>query len=71
MEETAQHSMTNILLRLKLRRVELGLKQITVGSKMNKYNSWMSKIERGNKPLKLDEYLGLCMLYKKDPSYFI
>jgi transcriptional regulator with XRE-family HTH domain len=57
--------------RLKKVRLELGLKQEDVADKLGKPQSFISKIECGERRLDIVELKELAKLYKKDITYFI
>lgn len=57
--------------KLKKARLETGLKQIEVAKQLNKPQSYISKIERGERRLDITELKELAKLYKKRISYFI
>ncbi|MDD4411957.1 MAG: helix-turn-helix transcriptional regulator [Bacilli bacterium] len=56
---------------LKKVRLELGLKQEDVADKLGKPQSFISKIECGERRLDIAELKELAKLYKKDITYFI
>ncbi|MCW1948911.1 MAG: helix-turn-helix transcriptional regulator [Candidatus Shapirobacteria bacterium] len=60
-----------IIARLKKIRLELGLKQEDVANKLNKPQSFVSKVECGERRLDIVELKKLAKLYKKDITYFI
>jgi len=57
--------------RLKKVRLELGLKQEDVADKLGKPQSFISKIECGERRLDIAELKELAKLYKKDITHFI
>ena len=57
--------------KLKKAREEAGLKQIEVAKKLGKPQSYISKIERGERRLDVAELKKLSEIYKKSVSYFI
>ena len=57
--------------RLKKVRLELGLKQKDVSDKLGKPQSFISKIECGERRLDIAELKELAKFYKKDVTYFI
>lgn len=65
------YNVKTVLIRLRIRRVELGMKQSTVCRRLNKYQSWISKIETGVKKLDVSELYELAKLYRKDVREFI
>ena len=57
--------------RLKEARLALGLKQGDVATKIDKPQSYISKIERGERRIDVAELSILARIYKKDINYFI
>ena len=66
---TADYKIT--IARLKKARLELGLNQMEVAKKLGKPQSFVSKIERGERRIDVVELKELGKLYKKDITYFI
>ncbi len=66
---TADYKIT--LARLKKARLELSLNQMAVARKLGKPQSFVSKIERGERRIDIIELKELAKLYKKDITYFI
>lgn len=60
-----------IINRLKVARIESGLNQISVAEKLNKPQSYVSKIERGERRVDIAELIILAKIYKKSLDYFI
>ncbi|HOX30291.1 MAG TPA: helix-turn-helix transcriptional regulator [Candidatus Paceibacterota bacterium] len=60
-----------IIQRLKQARVEAGLSQQAVAGKMGKPQSYISKIESGERRLDVAEMKKFAELYKKAVSFFI
>ena len=60
-----------IISRLKQARVDVGLKQEDVALKLKKPQSYVSKIERGERRLDVAEVKKFAIIYKKDISFFI
>lgn len=60
-----------ILERLKTARLESGLKQEDVAIKLSKPQSYISKIERGERRIDITELKKISVIYKKDVNYFI
>lgn len=56
---------------LKRARLEIGLKQADVAKKLGKPQSYISKIECGERRVDVAELKELAKLYKKDITYFI
>jgi len=61
----------NIIEKLKMARLNAGLKQEDVASKLKKPQSYISKIERGERRVDVAELKELAKILKKDISYFI
>lgn len=60
-----------IIERLKAARIEAGLAQQKVADKLGKPQSYISKIESGERRLDVAEIKKLAIVYKKDISFFI
>lgn len=60
-----------ILARLKQVRLEIGLSQKTVADKLGKPQSYISKIESGERRLDVAEMKILADIYKKPADYFL
>jgi transcriptional regulator with XRE-family HTH domain len=58
------------LKRLKTARYEAGLRQIDVAKKLKKPQSYVSKIESGERRVDITELKELAKLYKKSINYF-
>ena len=61
----------NIIERLKTARLNVGLKQEDVASKLKKPQSYISKIERGERRVDAAELKELAKILKKDISFFL
>ena len=61
----------NIIERLKEARIEAGLSQQDVADKLGKPQSYISKIESGERRLDVAEIKKFAGIYKKDVSFFI
>ena len=61
----------NIIERLKTARLKAGLKQEDVASKLKRPQSYVSKIERGERRVDAAELKELAKIYKKTIDYFI
>lgn len=57
--------------RLEKARQEAGLKQNEVAKKLGKPQSYISKIERGERRIDIIELKELAKIYKKDLNFFI
>jgi len=60
-----------VIERLKKARLEAGLKQIEVAKKLGKPQSYISKIERGERRIDITELKKIADIYKKSLNYFI
>ena len=60
-----------IIGRLKTARVEAGLAQQEVADKLGKPQSYISKIESGERRLDVAEMKKFAQIYKKPSSYFL
>ena len=60
-----------IIERLKKARLESGLAQQEVADKLSKPQSYISKIESGERRLDVAEIKKFAAIYKKDVSFFI
>jgi len=61
----------NVIQRLKEARLSAGLKQEDVAVKLGKPQSYVSKIERGERRVDIAEVKIFAVIYKKDISFFI
>ena len=57
--------------RLKQARIDIGLTQTQVAQKLKKQQSYISKIERGERRIDIVELEQLANLYKRDVKFFI
>ena len=57
--------------RLKEARLEVGFKQEEVAMKLGKPQSYVSKIERGERRVDIAELSALAKIYKKSLDYFV
>ena len=60
-----------IIDRLKQARIDVGLSQQAVADKLGKPQSYLSKIESGERRLDVAELKKLSEIYKKPVSYFV
>lgn len=60
-----------IIEKLKLARLDVGLKQEDVARKLKKPQSYVSKIERGERRLDVTELKGFVKIYHKTVNYFL
>jgi len=61
----------NVIEKLKKARLSVGLKQEDVAIKLKKPQSYVSKIERGERRVDVTELKELAKIYKKDITYFV
>ena len=61
----------NTIEKLKQARFEIGLKQEEVAKKLEKPQSYISKIERGERRIDVAELQELAKIYKKDINFFV
>lgn len=61
----------NVIGKLKKARLEAGLKQAEVAKKLAEPQSYISKIEQGERRVDILELKQLAKIYKKDINYFI
>ena len=57
--------------RLKAVRLDVGLKQAEVATKLKKPQSYISKIESGERRIDIAELKQLAKIYNKDINFFI
>lgn len=60
-----------VLQRLKKARLEAGLTQVQVADKLNHHQSYISKIESGERRVDVVELNRIAKLYGKKVSYFL
>ena len=61
----------NVVLKLREARNEANLTQSEVADKLKKPQSYISKIERGERRIDVTELLEIASIYKKPIDYFI
>ncbi len=61
----------DIIERLKTARIEAGFSQQEIADKLGKPQSYISKIESGERRLDVAEMKKFAQIYKKPSSYFI
>jgi len=71
MLKTYSQKNKNLLERLRSARLEAGLTQIEVSKKLKKPQSYLSKIERGERKIEAIELRDFAKIYNKDVGYFI
>lgn len=60
-----------VINQLKKARNECGLTQVQIALKLNKPQSYISKIELGERRIDVTELKKLANIYKKDINYFV
>lgn len=60
-----------VLQRLKKARLEAGLTQVEVAKKLGHHQSYISKIESGERRVDVVELKRIATLYKKSINYFL
>ena len=61
----------NLLEKLRSARLEAGLTQVQASKKLKKPQSYLSKIERGERKIEAIELADFAKIYKKSINYFI
>ena len=61
----------NVIQKLKKARLDAGLKQSEVAQKLKKPQSYVSKIERGERRIDITELKELAKIYKKSINFFV
>ncbi len=61
----------NVIEKLKKARLDADLKQEDVAQKLKKPQSYISKIERGERRIDITELEELAGIYRKDINYFV
>jgi len=61
----------NTIEKLKKARLEIDLKQEEVAKKLKKPQSYISKIERGDRRIDVAELQELAKIYKKEINFFV
>lgn len=60
-----------VIKKLKKARKESGLKQQIVAEKLGRYQSYLSKVENGDRRIDIIELLELANVYGKDINWFL
>ncbi len=71
MAKTYSQKSEDLLAKLRTARLEAGLTQVEASKKLKKPQSYLSKIERGERKIEAVELGDFAKIYKKDISYFI
>ena len=61
----------NVIEKLKKARLDAGLKQSDAAQKLKKPQSYISKIERGERRVDITELKELAKIYKKSINFFV
>jgi len=61
----------NVIEKLKKARLNAGLKQSDTAQKLKRPQSYISKIERGERRVDITELKELAKIYKKDITHFV
>lgn len=70
MAKTYSQKHEGLLRKLRTARLEAGLTQVETSKKLKKPQSYISKIERGERKVEAIELGELAKIYDKDISYF-
>lgn len=71
MSKTYSPKNKKLLERLRFARLEAGLTQVEASKRLKKPQSYLSKIERGERKIEAIELADFAKIYKKPISYFI
>lgn len=71
MAKTYSQKSTDLLEKLRSARLEAGLTQVEASKKLKKPQSYISKIERGERKIEAIELGDFAKLYNKEITYFI
>lgn len=71
MSKTYSQKNKKLLEKLHSARLEAGLTQVEASKRLNKPQSYLSKIERGERKIEAIELGDFAKLYKKSLDYFI
>ena len=70
MSGTYSQKNNKLIMRLRSARLEAGLTQIQAGKKLKKPQSYLSKVERGERKIEAIELADFAKIYNKDINYF-
>lgn len=71
MAKTNSQKNNHLLEKLRSARLEAGLTQVEASKKLKKPQSYLSKIERGERKIEAIELGDFAKIYNKDINYFI
>lgn len=71
MSKTNLQKNNHLLEKLRSARLEAGLTQVEASKKLKKPQSYLSKIERGERKIEAIELADFAKIYNKDINYFI
>lgn len=71
MSKTYSQKNSQLLIKLRSARLEIGLTQVEASKKLKKPQSYLSKIERGERKIEAIELADFARVYKKSINYFI
>ncbi|HEY4521581.1 MAG TPA: helix-turn-helix transcriptional regulator [Candidatus Paceibacterota bacterium] len=71
MSKTYSQKNKKLLEKLHSARLEAGLTQVEASKRLKKPQSYLSKIERGERKIEAIELADFAKIYNKDISYFI
>jgi transcriptional regulator with XRE-family HTH domain len=71
MSKTYSQKNNHLLEKLRSARLEAGLTQVEASKKLKKPQSYLSKIERGERKIEAIELGDFAKIYNKDINYFI
>ena len=71
MSGTYSQKNNKLIMRLRSARLEAGLTQVEASKKLKKPQSYLSKIERGERKIEAVELGDFARLYNKEIGYFI
>ena len=71
MAKTYSQKSEDLLVKLRTARLEAGLTQVEASKKLKKPQSYISKIERGERKIEAVELGDFAKVYNKDINYFL